>query len=468
MKGKSQGSTKKNGAVLASQEEKGHANRDPYVIQIGLDFGTAYCKCVCRDIITNKAWVCIPDDPALAERPFLMPSALQIKRKNLCVADPTAHYHAGGLPHIKTALVAIALGDTGALVLQPYRTALRHFGGTALDSFVAACGIYLLSGILALIRRNVSQKCPGFGQHPQDYLAVNVAIPVADAEKPKVNDLFQRIVEASFDCSKRFPRFVPWPLLELNKLLRLLQKRPDSSNQNSCYIYPEVSANMQGFVRSRVSRPGICIFSDTGAGTVDQSVFIFVRKRGKKNLLTYLYAQVLPLGSSQIERRAAEASGDTSWKVLEHWRNEKELGHTSVAFQDVIYKLGRELREGTSATLFRAKKKLNRVEQLNDISVLFGGGGHIENPYAHCVVSTFTDRRVFGSYRPEPDIVGLPTPRDLELPNASWMKRLWVAYGLSFFKGDLADHIYPSNVSDPPPREVRTSKMNEFITQEMV
>ena len=29
--------------------------RDPYFIQIGFDFGTSYSKCVCRDMMMNKA-----------------------------------------------------------------------------------------------------------------------------------------------------------------------------------------------------------------------------------------------------------------------------------------------------------------------------------------------------------------------------------------------------------------------------
>ncbi|MRS03008.1 hypothetical protein EG832_07265, partial [bacterium] len=33
---------------------------EPLIVQIGFDFGTAYSKCICRDIITNKAWIHIP------------------------------------------------------------------------------------------------------------------------------------------------------------------------------------------------------------------------------------------------------------------------------------------------------------------------------------------------------------------------------------------------------------------------
>lgn len=36
-----------------------HKRLDPYFIQIGFDFGTSYSKCICRDVMKNKAWVYI-------------------------------------------------------------------------------------------------------------------------------------------------------------------------------------------------------------------------------------------------------------------------------------------------------------------------------------------------------------------------------------------------------------------------
>ena len=34
-----------------------HDRKNPYFVQIGFDFGTSYSKCVCRDIMTNKAYL---------------------------------------------------------------------------------------------------------------------------------------------------------------------------------------------------------------------------------------------------------------------------------------------------------------------------------------------------------------------------------------------------------------------------
>jgi hypothetical protein len=72
-----------------------------------------------------------------------------------------------------------------------------------------------------------------------------------------------------------------------------------------------------GFVRSRVSKKGI-FFSDTSAGTVDQSMFIFHRSKGRKNQLSYLYGSGHPIGSSLIEKYASQRADDSSWQTLEH------------------------------------------------------------------------------------------------------------------------------------------------------
>jgi len=49
-------------------------SRNPHFVQIGLDFGTAYSKCICRDVMIDKAWVHIPSSPKDKELPFLIPS----------------------------------------------------------------------------------------------------------------------------------------------------------------------------------------------------------------------------------------------------------------------------------------------------------------------------------------------------------------------------------------------------------
>jgi hypothetical protein len=50
----------------------------------------------------------------------------------------------------------------------------------------------------------------------------------------------------------------------------------------------------------------------------------------------------------------------------------------------------------------------------------------------------------------------MPFPKDLELEpeHAGWIRRLSVAYGLSFEKSELSPFTYPGNVPTPSPKEI--------------
>jgi len=92
-------------------------------------------------------------------------------------------------------------------------------------------------------------------------------------------------------------------------------------------------------------------------------------------------------------------------------------------------------------------------KQLAETRLLFGGGGFCRDPYEASVRNKFGRPWIVGKCNP--DIVGMPLPKDLDLPydKSSWMKRLFVAYGLSFFRGDLARHMFAEEVEDVPAEE---------------
>ena len=219
--------------------------------------------------------------------------------------------------------------------------------------------------------------------------------------------------------------------------------------QDACTIYPEVSANVQGFVRSRVSKPGMYFFSDTGAGTVDQSIFIFVREEGEEKLV-YLHGSVLPLGSSHIERKAADISGMTNHQSLELWRERKEQGGEEFELRKAREWIDGQLSQRTESTIDYARQKLFVKDQIRDIRVIFGGGGHCEYPYKTAAIRSFSGQLFREAIHP--DVIGLPRPGDLELKESEyrWMSRLNVAYGLSFERSQLAGFTYPDDVPIPP------------------
>lgn len=432
--------------------------KNPYFIQIGFDFGTSFCKCICRDVMTDKAWIFFSNGPEEVETPFLIPTTLLVQNGNIRHPNSSfTEYQDNGLPHLKLALVKAALHQWDDPVLMPYKCVIGKFNTIPLDEFVEACAVYYLSGALGDVRKDLLTKFPGFGLLPEDFMAVNLAVPVADAQKPEVESLFQRVLCNAWILADQMAGY---PQVNVMEIADLISSRPEHEYQNSneaCFIYPEVSANVQGFVRSRASSPGIYLFSDTGAGTVDQSVFIFFRPDDREHL-TYLHGSVLPQGSSLIERLAATKSGSVDAQSLEIWRKRKEAGEKQPELQLAKDKIKGAIRRGTYSTLAYAKKKLYVEKQLYDLRIIFGGGGHCDYPYKggvmDGVMKTFSG--ALFSKKVQPDVVGLPIPSDLEFGTMGqhWMKRLSVAYGLSFVKTDLSGHTYPNELKDPDSTEI--------------
>ena len=431
-----------------------HERKDPYFIQIGFDFGTSYSKCVCRDMITNKAWVHIHTKAQREEFPFLIPSALVIENNKIFhVQNARVHYPENGLYHLKNALVLAANGHLDNPLLVPYRNAVRLKKPNQLSDFIVACAVYFLAGAIGEIRDKVRNRFPDFGLLPEDYMAINLAIPVEDAQQPKVNKLYSLIICVAWELADQLSGHPHIHLTELQSLIKNTHAKQNLILNEACSIYPEVSANVQGFVRSRVSSSGIYLFSDTGGGTVDQSIFIFMRQDHQEHL-TYLAGRVLPIGSSQIERRVAEKCGKTDCLSLENWREKKESGDDAPELKEAKGWISKELNRGTESTLALARNKLFLKEQLNKIRVIFGGGGYCEHPYKTGVMNSFSGQLFMGTLYP--DVIGMPVPSDLELKSheTKWMRRLNVAYGLSFEKSELAPFTYPKDVSDPTPEEI--------------
>ena len=434
---------------ISDSSPPAYEKRAPYFIQIGFDFGTSYSKCVCRDMMTNKAWVYIDPRSQGQEFPFLIPSALVIENNKIHhVQNCNIHYPENGLYHLKSALVLSGNGQLANPSLNPYRNAVSSKDANQLSEFVAGCGVYFLAGALGQVRDQVRERFPGFGSLPEDYLAINLAIPVEDAQQPEISKLYNRIISDAWELADQLSGHPPVPVTDLQFL-----RGKNFTTNGPCFIYPEVSANVQGFVRSRASSPGIYLFSDTGGGTVDQSAFIFTRQNNEEHL-TYLAGRVLPLGSSQIEHRAAKKCGKTDCMFLEDLREKKENGEDVPELREAKDWISKKLNRGTEGTLGLTKRKLFVREQLNDIRVIFGGGGYCEHPYRTGVIRPFSGQLFKKDL--DPDVTGLPIPRDLELNSheTHWMRRLNVAYGLSFEKSELVPFTYPKDVSNPTPDQI--------------
>jgi hypothetical protein len=427
-------------------------SRDPYFIQIGFDFGTSSSKVVCRDVIIDKAWVHIPKHSKGQELPFLMSSSVCFRDGVLSPSTSSSgEYVEGGLYHLKMALEKVGLDQQDDPILTQSRAVLPS--GENLETFVVVCITYLLAHALGDVRKSIRNRF--LGDVTGDQIRVNMAVPVADANVPKVEELFNRVLRQAWVLADEISEHSDLSYLRVVELINANTDRIDSALvKDECYLYPEVSANVQGFIRSRSSQPGIYVFSDTGAGTVDQSVFIFSRRDGEESL-NYLHAQVIPLGSGHIERIASGANGTVDWNELEKWRLLKEAGETHPRLMEAKQQIGGSLTLRSKQTIHFAKVKLQRRAQINDLKVIFGGGGHSEQPYGVSVLRQFDEPETFRAdlikkRRYDRDVfeLGMPVPSDLGLKSKEkrWAGRLSVAYGLAFERSQLAAFKLPGDV----------------------
>lgn len=443
---------------FAEQKSDRKSKRASYYVQIGFDFGTAFTKCICRDVNTNETWVYISPRFSGHEMACLYPSLLKFKKGTLSYADePGAHYVNGSLYHVKWALKEAVSSQWNAQTLDHYREAFESNDNKGLAQFVESCAIYFLAGILGEIRGNIKKRFNDFGEHLDDYMAVNLGVPVAFAEEPKVKNFYHGVLCDSWGLADKLAGHPPIKYEELRDLCVERNFRHDNSIQDACFLVPEVSANLQGFVKSRVSMPGTYLFSDTGAATLDQCTFTFTRKKYEEKL-NYLHADVLPLGSSQIEFIAASmdtCNGQSQFDLLEKWRSCKENGADEYELKYACTQIAKKLSFYTQKNLAISRKKLFCHDQLEDTKIIFGGGGHCDNPYKEAVLSPFLNPVIF-TKQINPSIIGVPKPADLSLHDWQnhWMSRLSVAYGLSFNKFDLAQYLFPNEINNPRPDEI--------------
>ena len=450
--------------------------RAPYFIQIGFDFGTAYSKCIYRDVGVDRAFIYQPKTPYHHQQPFLLPVLLKY-HENKVVEPKTAEgfHHANHLSLLKMALFHASSRNFDDITVQRCKEVLDCSTDQLLERIEAATAHYLAHRFSEIIE-TIKLQFQGFGDHIDDSLFLNLAIPVANAAAEDTTVVFQRVVNAAWMDRVN--------IIQCEGNLDKVSSRIDSvckarEASEYCYLYPEVSANVQAYVRSRTAKSGIYLFVDTGAGTVDESVFIF-KNEGTLSL-AYLSACVKPLGSSQIEIRALK--GSNGIKDIEEFRRQKEAGQLKrIEIQNAIESISADLVNPTWKVLGETYRKGINTQHIKEVRIIFTGGGHIDRPYGSGVrsgISEFFNQRDTGDgyiggreYRPPFDpetipAIGMPLPSDLEFPlrvnTKLWFKRLTVAYGLSFPRFDLADYRLPHEIRDAVPLKRGKLVGNEYI-----
>src|SRR5690242_9541491 len=167
-----------------------HGSRPGYIAQVGLDFGTAFSKCVVRDIGRGNARVLENyTSSRVPGSPFLFPSLLAVQ-DGLVVTD---HPDCGqALPFAKMVLTTLAKGRGEFAPLGLWHDYLQILpAGMGEVEGITLAAAWLLAPLLKQARELATVMMPNFGEQTDDYLLVNLCIPVDDMTQKEVISSFR-------------------------------------------------------------------------------------------------------------------------------------------------------------------------------------------------------------------------------------------------------------------------------------
>lgn len=421
-----------------------------YLIVAGLDFGTAYTKCIVRDATVRDPGKAYPIAFNLqGGRSYLFPSVVvrsQSRFRSALNADIASSE--GAIDYLKMRLVAEVEGDRAAT----WRT-------TDCETSMQLVVAWFLSQVLADVGRECRLIWPDFGAHPDDAFFVNCCVPIAYADGSKVDDaLLKALCAANVAVG---PAGIKPPTLKqieaaLNDTEKLTQAR------EYCYTYPETSANLQSYLKSRARQPGLYLFLDVGAGTVDLSFFQLMKDEGAEAPLRYYHAAVLDYGSSRLELKTVRIEPSLAIADVIEFKEGRHSGPTEelvAAFNQACSEILKEVGKGVGDGVVVTEGKLHvdrqvQLRQMRSVKLMFAGGGFTANPY-ELAARFFQTARQWDTRAP---INPLPQPDDIAWTDSVdpvEFSRLSVAYGLSFARYELDGQRFPGETKVNPETRLR-------------
>ena len=148
-----------------------NSQRDPYIFQIGFDFGTSSSKIVIRDINKDKAWV-------------------------------FKHFEKDNLSSLLIPSVILFDGDTFTIhaeIFHEYKNIVGKDCKYSPSELTKMATIFFLSLWLKRVVADITIKYPDYGEMKEDQIRVNMAIPVADICDENVRKLFRSMLTIAWE-----------------------------------------------------------------------------------------------------------------------------------------------------------------------------------------------------------------------------------------------------------------------------
>lgn len=381
---------------------------------VGFDFGTSSVKlAVSQPYHADNPTKAMPAPEGLQSfgHPYLWQTALWLDPK-------TGRFSLYPIP--------------GAVTLEGFKTGIiGAHGGEPVRPDVSVTRIEAAAAFLALHFAHFF----GWYRHAKplgpagadQFMAVNIGIPVAAHDDARSFSIFKRIVAAALELAPFASQLTP-------DLVRQTHSRSPDRLPAGFYLVPELTAAVAGYAFAPTSQPGSHMLVDVGASTLDIVAFNLV---GRERVAVF---------SAAVELLGAAALDSALSRQLSAGDFKRACDHE---FEEVY---------GRARSPERAQDGFHAAYRRKPVQLLVTGGGCKTEVHDRFIAEMPTER-VLGA---APTIHPLPPKAMTDM--SCDRSRLLLAYGLTRDLPDLPEIKLPSQVpSIPPLVRVETS----FVGPEM-
>lgn len=422
-------------------------------LTIGLDWGTSATKVVIRDPYGpgSPAYLVDFGQYGAEADSHLLPSALSVNDQGRVLFGANRD--------------GVSVTELKVHLMQNPRESLP----VSVDAQPRELAALYIAAVLRYSRQWLAKKYEGRYQEYELIWEFNLGIPAASHNDDDVRVLFRNLARVGWGVSRQERIRVVDARREYAALAQ--GEFEPGIHEDLVSVIPEVAAQVVGYARSSLRRPGLHVLVDVGASTLDLAGFMLSEQKGE-DYFAILEAGVYPLGAFQLERdrlpdlkalgrdiidpavygkwadRMARRCQDPMRKVPPirkyfpeaarddiHWSDAKEVDKT---FLDDCYTAMRAL-----VADLRKKRAPKGKRWEEGLPIFLAGGGRDVELYRDALreVDHWRDNHLTAAPF---DIRELPSLEDLTAPELDPGRehRFSVAYGLSY-PGDNIGEIKP-------------------------
>jgi len=246
------------------------------------------------------------------------------------------------------------------------------------------------------------------------FMAVNIGIPVAAHDDARCFSIFKRIVAAALELAPFASQLTP-------DLVRQTHSRSPDRLPDGFYLVPELTAAVAGYAFAPTSQPGSHMLVDVGASTLDIVAFNLV---GRERVAVF---------SAAVELLGAAALGS----ALAHRINAKDFKRACDHEFEEVY--------GRARSPERARDGFHAAFRRRPVQLLVTGGGCKTKVHDQFIAEMPTEA-VLGA-----SAMIAPLPPESMTDLSCDRSRLLLAYGLTRDLPDLPEIRLPSQVPSITP-----------------